>query len=117
MKRFFFLVFASLTMACSAQDCRQLPTTFTSYATAVKRIKSSTFELQQRCNTSSSSWIIDAAYYSCDSKVGYLLISTSKTTYIHAKVPVEQWNAFKNASSLGRFYSAYIKNNYPLRLR
>ena len=55
-------------------------------------------------------------YYSCDSKTGYLLITTAKKTYAYDNVPIEIWNKFKNADSFGKFYLSNIKGRYRLYL-
>lgn len=65
-------------------------------------------------DTSGSSWIRSAKYYSCDNIVGYLIFTTDKKEYIHINVPLEVWQQFKEASSFGRFYNQNIKYKYQL---
>ena len=102
--------------SCNAQDCKDLSTNFKSYSEAINKVENTDFELEESIDTSSSSWVSSADYYSCDSKKGYLLIGTSSRTYIHKNVPVSVWNSFKKASSFGSFYNRSIKGKYNLSL-
>jgi len=120
MKRFFpilFLLLLGVSQIAFSQDCSKLPTSFTSYAQASQLIKSSTFKMHESVNTSKSSWVRGASYYSCDSQKGFLIIKTDKGEYIHQNLPVETWNAFKKASSFGSYYNNFIKGNYRLTLK
>ncbi|MBC8213465.1 MAG: KTSC domain-containing protein [Candidatus Marinimicrobia bacterium] len=102
--------------SCNAQVCDSLPNKFDSYQVALKLINSSKFNLSEECNTSKSSWIKNAEFYSCDLNVGFLLIKTSKKTYIHSNVPLKIWSEFKKADSYGSFYASKIKGKYQLKL-
>lgn len=105
-----------LNAFCSAQDCKILPSSFPSYEVALKKVKAATFKVKETVDTSQSSWIIGAAFYSCDSRVGFLIIKTDDREYIHQGVPIEIWMAFKAASSMGSYYQANIRNRYKLKL-
>jgi len=106
---FLFLAFHSYS-----QDCNSLPTTFTSYKEAMSKIKTATFTLIDRVNTSKSSWVRGASYYSCDKKTGYFIILTDKEEYIHEGVPINIWRGFKSANSFGTFYNENIRNRFRL---
>lgn len=110
------LVAVFLMTSCNqAQDCKNLPQTFTSYKDAINKVKNSTFKLTDEVNTSRSSWITSAKYYSCDGNTGYFIYTTNKGyEYIHKGVPINIWNRFKDAPSFGSFYDAYIKHRYQL---
>lgn len=97
-------------------DCNNLQTNFNSYSDAINKIESTNFKFIDNVNTSNSSWIRSASYYSCDEKLGYFIFSTDKRTYIHKDLPIGIWNSFKNASSFGRYYNYKIKNRYQLYL-
>ncbi|WP_367997935.1 KTSC domain-containing protein [Zobellia uliginosa] len=102
--------------SCSGQDCKTINDNFVSYENALKVIKSADFSYSDDCNTSKSSWINDAKYYSCDNKTGYLLLETKSKTYIHKKIPIEKWNDFKKAESFGKYYNRNIKGRFQLVL-
>lgn len=99
---------------CSAQSCNDLPTQFNSYQQANKDIKSANFKIEENINTSRSTFVEGASYYSCDGKIGYLLINIRNTEYIHQNVPITLWKNFKQADSFGKFYNFNIKGNYNL---
>ena len=120
MKRFsplLFLLLLGASQISFSQDCSKLPTSFTSYDQASNLVKSSTFKTHETVNTSKSSWIRGADYYSCDGQKGYLIIKADNKEYIHQNVPKETWNSFTKASSFGSYYNNFIKGNYRLTLK
>jgi hypothetical protein len=96
----------------NAQNCKNIPTHFNSYAQAISRVKDASFKIKEEVNTSKSSWIRSASYYSCDGNTGYFIYSTDKQEYIHEGVPIKIWRDFKNADSFGSFYDRNIKHRY-----
>jgi hypothetical protein len=117
------IVFLSIILLLGAeqlmhgQDCSKLPQSFTSYAQASQLIKSSTFKMHESVNTSKSSWIRGADYFSCDGQKGFLIIKADDRDYIHQNVPIDTWNGFKKANSFGSYYSNFIKGNYRLTMK
>lgn len=101
-------------MSCNSQSCNDLPTQFNSYQQAKKEIKSANFKIEENINTSRSTFVEGASYYSCDGQIGYLLIKIRNTEYIHQNVPITLWKNFKQADSFGKFYNLNIKGNYNL---
>ena len=99
-----------------SQNCSEIPNHFNSYESAVSFVKHAHFKFVDQVNTSKSSWIRSASYYSCDGKTGYFIFTTDDKEYIHASMPIEVWREFKNAESFGKFYNAYIKNRYQFYL-
>jgi len=97
-------------------DCDQLSQKFTSYDQAINLVRSSSFKISETVNTSRSSWIRGAEYYSCDGSTGYFIIETPNRIYIHADMPISVWQQFKNARSFGSFYDYNIKGRYRLYL-
>lgn len=113
--KYFLLSFiVLLTISCSSQNCSELNENFTSYAQAKNSIESARFNFSDKCNTSKSSWILGAKYYSCNNKDGYFLIRTKEKKYIHQGLPKELWKEFKKAESFGEFYNLKIKSKYRL---
>jgi len=94
-----------------------LPETFSDYQEALRKVKAATFPFKESVNTTSSSWITGASYYSCDRQKGFLIISTTGSEYIHQDLPLSFWKGFKEASSFGSYYSHNIKGRYQLRLK
>lgn len=114
MKYLLLCLFGFLVISCNSQNCSELKENFTSYEKAKKYINNTNFTFSDNCNTSKSSWIKGAEFYSCDNKSGYFLIETKKKTYIHKDLPKEIWNKFKKADSFGKFYNSRIKGKYQL---
>ena len=97
-------------------NCDQLPTSFSSYDDAISAVKAATFKIQETLNTSKSSWIRGASYYSCDGITGYMIIETDEKEYLHQGVPISLWNQFKVAASFGSFYDHNFKHRYRFYL-
>jgi hypothetical protein len=116
IKTFVIFLFQAFAISSLAQNCASIPAHFNSYEQATSWVKDATFKFKESVNTSKSSWIRSASYYSCDGKVGYFIYSTDKQEYIHAGVPIEIWNGFKNADSFGSYYDHYIRKKYRFYL-
>lgn len=117
MRNFIFYLLCCISLtACGQTDCNKLQANFSSYSEAVSKIKSTKFTLTENVNTSSSSWVRGASYYSCDKKFGYFIIKTDKRNYIYKDLPINIWINFKNANSFGSYYDRNIKNRYQLYL-
>ncbi len=102
--------------SCNSQSCNDLPPQFNSYQQANKEIKSANFTIEESIDTSISTFIEGATYYSCDGETGFLVIEIKNTEYIHQNVPITLWRNFKQADSFGRFYNSNIKGNYPTKI-
>lgn len=105
---------ATVIPACDSPNCTDLNDNFTSYQQAKRSIKNTKFTFQDVCNTSTSSWVEGAEYYTCDNATGYLLLRTQRKEYIHRNVPMDVWLEFRETASFGRFYNSKIKGKYQL---
>lgn len=103
--------------SCNSQSCNELLTQFSSYQQAVSEVKSTNFTIEDSVNTSRSSLIKGASFYSCDSNVGFLLVKIRSTEYIYQNVPISVWKQFKKADSFGSFYNRNVKGSYQLKIR
>ncbi len=117
-KLFLSLCFISAAFLSCRQNsnCDKLPTQFSSYDEAKSKIQGFYFKIQEEANTSNSSWIKGASFYSCDGTSGYFLLQTDKKEYLYSDMPYSVWTEFKNAESLGTFYNKKIKHNYIFKL-
>ncbi|MEO8255176.1 MAG: KTSC domain-containing protein [Flavobacterium sp.] len=106
-----------LFISCTGSNCKDLPNNFESYNQVKETIKETNFEFEDQVNTSRSSWITSAKYFSCDSKTGFLVIGTESEDYIYGGVSIEIWNEFKNSESLGSYYNSTIKHRYQLKIK
>lgn len=105
------------TISCNAQiDCKKLNNSFSSFEDAEYQIENARFLFVDIANTSKSSWIRGASFYSCDNNLGYFILKTDSKNYIYSNLPISVWYSFKNASSHGSFYSNNIRNKYQLFL-
>jgi hypothetical protein len=106
-----------LFLSCgNDQPCDSVAKEFRTYENAIDVVKAARFIFTDSVNTSNSSWIRGAWYYSCDSKAGYFIIKTDSRNYIHDKVPISVWQGFKNAESFGSFYNSNIRGKFRLDL-
>lgn len=109
----FFLI---IVTACNSGSCNSINTHFASYKDAVEIIEKSDFKIEENLDTSKSSWIESARYYSCDGDFGYLIVTTRGREYIYQNLPIELWNDFKKANSFGGFFNKNIKGNYQIQI-
>lgn len=119
MIKFYTIIILLLTFSCSKEkqnisECSQITTPFTTYDEAKNTVESVDFKYTDEVDTSKSSWIRGAQYYSCDGSTGYLVYQTDNKEYIHQHVPIEVWKEFKNAESFGSFYNRNLKHKYKV---
>lgn len=111
------LVFlGAFIIKCYGGNCDQLPKKYSSYNEAVNAIKSTHFKIAETINTSKSSWVRGAAFYSCDGLTGFFILKTDKKEYLYSEVPINIWKEFKNADSFGSYYNSYIKHRFVFKL-
>lgn len=104
-------------VSCSTKNkCDQLQSHFLTYEDAVKKIKSADSRIKEEVNTSKSSWIKSASFYSCDGNLGYFIMETAEKEYLHAEIPYGIWTEFKHAESFGNYYNQNIKHRYAYTL-
>jgi len=110
MKKLLFSLFLVVFVSCTRHDCKDLPTNFESYQQITELIKKSSFKIKEQTDTSMSSWIASAHYYSCDGEGGYLILKTKKgREYTHFNISYQVWKGFKEAKSKGKYYHKVIK--------
>jgi hypothetical protein len=103
--------------SCNSQNCKDIPTTFSSYNSATIIIKKAVFKITDNLPADKSSWITSATFYSCDGNYGFIIYTTDKgREYIHQNLPLNIWNSFKSATSSGSYYDHNIKGRYRLVL-
>ena len=105
------LSFISCT-ADAQQSCEQIEEKYVDADRMVDLLKQTSFNFSEQIDTSQSSWIKAASYYSCDGAVGFFVLRTSKKVYLYKDVPKDLWSRFKQADSLGSFYNRQIKGRY-----
>lgn len=106
----------SITSSCHAQECGNLPRVFVSPSQATKVVKATRFRLVDYVETKNSSWIREAAYYSCNGVLGFfLLVTKTGKEYLFQDMPINVWKEFKNADSYGSFYNQSIRGRYRLK--
>ena len=110
----FFLTIALCT--CKQSSCDSIPREFSSFEEAIKFIKNANFKFKEATNTSKSSWILSATYFSCNEDSGYVIVGMQKNEYLYQGIPKSLWEEFKNAKSLGQFYDENIRGKYAFVL-
>ncbi len=107
------LVFILLANIVFSNNC---DVSFSTYSQAVKYVQSHSFKLTDEIDCNRSSWIRSAKYYSCDGETGFMIFTTDTYIYIHKELPIDIWDEWKEASSLGSFYNENIKHRYHMYL-
>jgi hypothetical protein len=89
---------------------------FNSYEEAIVWVRSTNSLIKDSVDTSKSSWIRSAEYYSDGLGIGFLILNMKGKEYIWEGVPLNVWKGFKKADSFGKYYHRYIKGNYYMEL-
>jgi len=116
LKLLLYIFTLIIFISCQSNDCEQLPSSFQPYEEGVSKVIDSSFRLEDQLDTSRSSWIRGAQYFSCDSHIGFLVINTDSSIYIHQGVPISIWEGFKDARSFGSYYNRNLKGRFKLRI-
>jgi hypothetical protein len=87
---------------------------FTTYDEAVQYVRG--HYSGESIDARRSSWITSAEYFPADGR-GYLILGMTGRPYIFAGVPLQVWQEFKDAPSLGRYYNQNIRGRYRLNLQ
>lgn len=116
MKQFSILIFVfTLILPGSYFRASERPD-FTSYEEAITWVRANDDLSKDSVDTSKSSWIRAAEYYTDGSGYGFLILNMKGKEYIWEGVPINIWTGFKNADSFGKYYHQFIKGNYYLEL-
>ena len=90
---------------------------FNSYDDAISWVRNNHGLSKDSVDTSKSSWIRGAEYYTDGSGYGFLILNMKGKEYIWEDVPTIVWNGFKKADSFGKYYHRNIKGNYYMGLK
>ena len=116
MKRFFYILLLLSLISCTQKPCEEISENFRSYNAAKNEIDKASFNFIDKVNTSKSSWIKQASFYSCNGNEGYFILETKQKSYVFKNLPISVWQEFKDADSFGTYYSSYIRGKYILIL-
>jgi hypothetical protein len=97
---------------CTGTPCADIPSNFATYDEAITAVESASFSISESVNTSKSSFINDADFYSCNGHDGFLILQFNENDYIFEGVPMAVWEGFKDAESFGEFYDRNIRGRY-----
>ncbi|HMJ48684.1 MAG TPA: KTSC domain-containing protein [Ferruginibacter sp.] len=119
MKTLFICLLLLSHFNSHSQDCKGLPSRYSSSSEAINRVKNSSFVLKDKLPDGKSEKIVSANYYSCDGEFGYMVYVYGKRarSFIHAQVPKNIWLEFKNAPSSEAYYDSNIRDKYKIELK
>jgi len=115
MRRLSILIFVMMLPAVNLRAALERPN-FDSYEEAVAWVRSNDNFTKDSVDTSKSTWIRAAEYYTDGSGYGFLILNMNGKEYIWEDVPIDIWTGFKKADSFGKYYHRYIKGNYYMEL-
>jgi len=91
-------------------------TEFSSYEEAQTWVITNPNFTKDTVDTTKSSWIREAEYYTDGSYSGYLILNMRGKEYIWEGVPLNVWEGIKQADSFGKYYHKHIKGRFILEL-
>ena len=95
-------------------NCDSLKITTLLVSEAISIIEQSTFRFQQQFKISRTYGVMNARYFSCHGKFGYLIIMVDKRDYIYIDVPKPKWTSLISSADINGFYDMEIKGNYEV---
>lgn len=95
-------------------NCDSLEIRTLSLDDAISIIKQSSFRFQQQFKISRTYGVMNASFFSCDGKLGYLIIKVEKKDYIYFDVPKSKWADLISSEDINNFYNENIKGNYEV---
>jgi hypothetical protein len=87
---------------------------FSSYEEALREVRRA-YECEVE-EVSRSSVVYGAEYCNAGRGQGYLIVNLKGREYIHAGVPEEVWEEFRDAESMGSYYASNLRGHYRLTL-
>lgn len=90
------------------------PRRFASYEEAMTEVRR-TYDCEV-LEVSRSSVVYGAEYCDAGRAQGYLIVNLRGREYIHAGVPEGIWEEFRDAESMGSYYSSNLRGQYRLAL-
>ncbi len=82
---------------------RETSDKFLSCQDAIENIKSANFKIEDDENTSKSSWIKSASFYSCDGNNGYFILITKDKDYLYSECLIQFGKNLKMQAHLENF--------------
>ncbi len=109
---FIALIFVGLYLSEQKINCSNMPEDWITETEAIFCIENTAFKSKESIIAKESSWFKSAQYYSCDGKIGHLIIKRHKNSVVHKNVPLSIWQGMKVAKSIQKFYDNFIRNRY-----
>lgn len=81
---------------------------------AISIIEQTTFRYQQQFKISRTYGVMNARFYSCDGKLGYLIMNVDKKDFIYFDIPEPVWTDFISSADINGYYDDEIKGNYEV---
>ena len=118
MNLYYSIILLFFTSSVNAQlkHCEELPAKFENYNKAIYLIENTKFTFVDAVNTSTSTEIKAAEFFSCNEENGYLFIKLNNKTLVYNKIPIDIWFDLKNSNSFGKYYNENIKEQYKPQL-
>lgn len=111
------LLCTGMYLNANINNCLHTTSSWNSEKEAISAIEASSFRVTETIPGEIASWMVDATYYSCNLDFGFMIVNSSKKTFVHQGVPAQVWEAFKSARSKGGYYNFYIKNKFRIETK
>ncbi|MEO1054572.1 MAG: hypothetical protein AAFX87_28330 [Bacteroidota bacterium] len=102
----------NLKIAPTNVNCDELPDSFANADEAVSLIEKGKYRYQQDFKISRVTGFQGGSFYSCDNKVGYLIVSVSNKKTAFKDIPKAVWQSFMNSMDPQSFYEMKILSQY-----
>ncbi len=108
------LLCTGMYLNAEINSCLHTTSSWNSEKEAIYAIETSNFKITDMVPGDEFSWMENATFYSCNQDFGFMIVKSTKKTFVHQGVPSQVWEAFKSAQSKGGYYNFYIKNKFRI---
>lgn len=113
------LQFAVLGMTCSCtstQSCHYFPKAFKTVEEAEHRLHSTECESLYDSTSFHTGGIRHAAFYTCDKKLGFMILRLNDRKQLFRNVPLQFWKNMRKAKSFEAYFRLNVEHKFPVYL-
>lgn len=112
-----FLILLFSGISCTAtHPCHYFPKAFKTVEEAEHRLNTPECEALVDSVSFRQGQLRHAAFYSCDKKMGYLLLRFSDRKQVYRNIPQQYWRNMRKAKSFESYFRLNVEHRFPVYL-
>lgn len=99
------------------KSCQLFPRAFHNVDQAEIELNTAECEsLYDSLSLTNTRFLKKAAFYSCDKKFGFLLVTTTEKKILYRNLPLQYWKNMRKAKSFENYFTQNIQYRFPVYL-